>query len=182
MLPLLTQCTNQNLCLALNAGNGGVIPRLTVTDDNSITVLLPEKRKSDDSLETLLTNFNRSRSHIVQRVLQSVQLFTSEDESLHMNIFTFEPEAGSSAQRQKPIFEEAQMLFDRVKGTETPLVELKMDAANSKHGTVFIAAPNVIKTLALMRATRVWPNSQLKALTKVGVQVKLDHDSAIHNS
>jgi len=134
--------------------NGGVIPRLTVTDDNSITVLLPEKRKSDDSLETLLTNFNRSRSHIVQRVLQSVQLFTSEDESLHMNIFTFEPEAGSSAQRQKPIFEEAQMLFDRVKGTETPLVELKMDAANSKHGTVFIAAPNVIKTLALMRATR----------------------------
>lgn len=101
--------------------------------------------------------------------------------SLNLDIFRFQPLASASAVHDACEFDECSGLFDQVlpklnhalppalflprpdpsalldqvAGTEDTLVQWHAHATDATRATVFIATANVIKTLALMRASQV---------------------------
>jgi hypothetical protein len=83
--------------------------------------------------------------------------------SLNLDIFRFAPRESSAATATSTALEQAKFdecdgLFERVAGTEDTLVEWRAHPTDATRATVLIATANVIKTLALMRASQVHPS------------------------
>jgi glutamate dehydrogenase len=136
------------------------MPELTLAHGNTITLMLPEHSTSRN-LADILDRFRRSglntANNVIQGKLTSVQMFTSSDGALNLKIFAFnEPhqDLDNKISNYGFTFEEADSLFDEVKGTEGTVVHVRMDPTIRNRGIIFMAASNVMKTLAFMRVSQ----------------------------
>mmetsp|Transcript_2723 Transcript_2723/g.5626 ORF Transcript_2723/g.5626 Transcript_2723/m.5626 type:complete len:1061 (-) Transcript_2723:680-3862(-) len=130
----------------------GVPPDLTLVEDDSITVFYPESDKPG-VLAELLDRFSRTgfgRTNQSKRKLTSVEVYTSKDGSLTMDILNF-ADHGQSAEMNDAEHAE---LFAKVKGSEGTHVTVQVDPQDPTKGVVQVAAANVIKSLALQRTAK----------------------------
>eukprot|EP00959_Pyramimonas_sp_CCMP1952_P318919 6672748-Pyramimonas_sp.AAC.5 len=129
----------------------GVPPDLTLVEDDNVTVFYPDADKPG-VLAELLQRFSNSgfgRS-LAKRALTGVEVYTSKDGSLSMDILNF----ASKGLSPNDEVDEAELLA-KVKGTEGTYVTMQMDADNPNRGVIRIAVANVITPLALQRTARV---------------------------
>ena len=107
-------------------------------------------------LAGLLERFRRSgfgRTNLSRRNLSSVQVYTSKDGTLSMDILTFAH--GEHSTTTDVNVDESAALFEKVKGSEGTYVTAQKSEEDPTKGVIHVAAANVITSLALQRAARV---------------------------
>jgi len=125
-----------------------------LTGEDSITVLVP--KDNPGTLATIMERFWRPGfqiNDVIRRKLVSLQVFSSKDGSMSMDIFRF-AKPGEEPVHTAVELEDEDRMFKQVAGTENTMVEVKTFKDDPLKLNLLIAASNVIKPMALQRVGR----------------------------